>query len=481
MNLKQKTVENTFIVFVVTFFNRGINFLTKIILARLLLPEDFGLIAIASLIIEAIALFREMGIESALIYKKDHVKEAADTTFIILPIVATVLYGIIYVAAHYVAIFYGNDAIASITRISAITLIILSLGSVQFTLLSKDLDFKRRMTPEFVSSIVYALTTVSMAFLGLGVWSMVYGGVLSSFSGLITVWKVSSFRPTFTFNKKLASELIDYGKYILGSSVVIFILANLDDAVVGKILGLTALGYYSMAYSIGNLPATNITHVLGKILFPTYSVIQNEKKKLSEMFLKTFSYVSLLSVPMAFGLFTLSPDFIEFILGKKWLPAVPALKVMCVYGLLRSLNATTGGLFVATGNAKFQRDVSIIQMVFFILLVVPVTQRYGLVGVSVLVTLIMGFLAFGLSMRKVSEITGIRKTHIINALRAPAFASFVSAVFVLIIRQLIHRSLMSLIVEAGVFVFAYILVIRIIDKKMVKEITGLLKDFKLLQ
>ena len=481
MNLKHKTVQNTFIVFIVTFINRGLNILTKILLARILLPEDFGLIAIASLIIEAIALFREMGIESALIYRKDQAKEAANTAFIILPIVSILLYAVVYFSAHYMALFYGNELIESITRISALTLIILSLGSVQFTLLTKELDFRRRMTPEFVSSIVYTLSTVYMAFQGFGVWSLVYGGVLSSFSGLITVWKVSSFRPTFRFNRKIATELLGYGKYILGSSIVIFILANLDDAVVGRMLGLTALGYYSMAYSMGNLPATNITHVLGKILFPTYSVIQNDKKKLSKMFLKTFAYISLVSIPLAFGIFALSPDFIEFILKEKWLPAVPALKVMCVYGLFRSLNATTGGLFVATGNAKFQRDVSIIQLIFFILLVIPVTQKYGLVGVSMLVTLVMGVLAFSLSLKKVFEITDVERTQIINAIKTPLYCSFMTSALIFFIMTVIPKSIYSLVAETVIFVSVYVSLVYLLNKKILHEIVNLVKDVNLVE
>ena len=478
MNLKHKTVQNTFIVFAVTLFNRGLNFVTKIILARILFPEDFGLVAIAWVIINGITLFREMGIESALIYRKDKTREASDTAFIILPFIGLVLYSAIFLLAPYIAEFYGEETVGDIVRVSGVTLLFLSVSSVPLTLFSKELDFRKRMAPEVTSTVAYAVTTIAMALSGFRVWSIVYGGVMSGFVGLLTIWTITSYKPKIRFDKKIARELIGYGRYVLGAQIVIFILSNGDNAVIGKILGFTALGYYSMAYSIGNLPATSITHILGKILFPTYSKIQDDADKLKAMFLRIFRYVSVVTVPMSLAIFMLSPDFIEFILGSKWTPAIPALRILCLYGLIRSLNATTGGLFIATGEAKFQRDVSILQLVLFMLFVIPVTREYGLIGISVLVTLIMGVLAMSLSMRKLFQIIGIGKTHILKAIKAPAYASFVSAVLIVITQSLMPRSLTTLMLEACIFASSYFLLIYLVDRKIFTEIMGLVKEIK---
>ena len=476
MDLKHKTVQNTFIVFTLTLFNRGLNFITKIILARILFPEDFGLVAIASFIINGITLFREMGIESAIIYRKDKIREASDTAFMILPFIGIVLYSTIFLLAPYVAEFYGEEIVGDIIRVSGLTLLFLSVSSVPITLFSKELDFRKRMAPEVTSTIAYAVTTIVMAVSGYRVWSIVYGGVISGFVGLVTIWMTTSYKPKIRFNKKIARELIGYGRYVLGAQIVIFILSNGDNAVIGKILGFTVLGYYSMAYSIGNLPATNITHILGKILFPTYSKIQDDKDKLKAMFLRIFRYVSVVTLPLSLAIFILAPDFIEFILGSKWTPSLPALRILCLYGLIRSLNATTGGLFIATGEAKFQRDVSILQLLLFMLFVIPVTQKYGLIGISVLVTLIMGVLALSLSLRKVSQIIGIGKMHILKAVKSPAYASFVSAILIMIARSFMPKSLTTFIVEAGIFASTYLLVIYMVDRKIFTEILGLVKE-----
>ena len=429
MNLKQKTVKNTMIVFAVTFFNRGVNFLTKIILARLLFPEDFGLVAIASIIINSVGLFRELGIESALIYRKTRIREAADTAFILLPVTGLALYSIIYFAAPYVAGFYGNSIIKEIVRISGITLVLVSINSVPLTLFSKKLDFKRSSVPEVTSSLGYAISTIYLAYQGFNVWSLVYGGLIGSIIGLLSVWLITDYKPRLYFEWRLAKEMIGYGKYVLGASIVIFFLANLDNAVVGKILGMKALGYYAMAFSIGSLPATNVTHIVGKILFPTYSAIQDDKKMLCAMFTRTVKYISFLTIPLSIGLIIFAEELVYFLLGAKWTPTIPLIRILSLYGLLRSFNATTGGLFKACGDPKYLQDISVIQLVYIIVFIVPAAKFFGIYGVSLLI-LGKGVIATCLAFPKAVKYANTNIGSLFQILKNPLFASMAATGFV---------------------------------------------------
>jgi len=478
MNLRQKTIENTFIVFVVTFFNRVLNILTKIILARLLLPEDFGLVAIATIIMNAVSLFREMGVESALVYRKKDVYEAADTAFIMMPIIGLLLYSIVYFIAPYAAEFYGEAVISDIVRISAVTLLLLSFGSVPLTLFEKGLDFRRRMIPDIVSGLVYAGSAISLALNGFGVWSMVYGGVLASFTGLLVIWLISPYRPTFRFSGRLARDMMDYGKYVLGAQIVIFVLTNVDNAVVGKVLDMTALGFYAMAYSIANMPATNITHVVGRILFPTYSVMQDDRGKLRVMFLKVVKYVSLMTVPASFALFTLAPELVANILGEKWIPAVPAMMILCMSGLLRSLNAVTGDLFKAVGDPKYLRDISIIQLIVIAILVIPAAKWGGIVGVAVLIVfkdVIAAALAFSRAIKEV----GVTLKFLSLILKNQFSASLAAALLVYTIKNFYGSDLFALIAYVLIFATAYVGILISLDNRILIEWRELIRDVKL--
>ncbi len=477
MNLKQKTIENTFIVFAVTFFNRGLNVLTRVILARLLFPEDFGLVAIASIIINAVSLFREMGVESAIIYRKSRVEEASHTAFIMIPVIASGLYAIVYLIAPYAGDFYNEVEVSSIIRVSGITLLLSSLTSVPITLFAKELNFRKRMIPEVVSNLVYTLLTILLALNGFRVWSLVYGGLISGFIGFVTVWAITPYRPKFVFDTTLAKEMIGYGKYVLGAQIVIFVLTNVDNAVVGKMLDMKALGYYAMAYSIASMPATNITHIVGKILFPTYSILQDNREKLGRMFIMVVKYVSFLTVPVSFCLFALAPELVTYILGEKWIPVIPALRILCLYGLLRSLNATTGDLFNATGNPKYLRDISLIQLFVVAVLIVPAVKFGGIEGVAALIVL-KGVIATILSFKKALLDTRIEVRAFIGMMIPFILSAMIATVVILMINQIYESSIQRFIVDISLFGITYTALVFTLDKRLLLEMREVLSGIR---
>lgn len=333
-------------------------------------------------------MFRDLGFGAALIYKKDDENHAAaNTAFIILPIVATIIFALTYFAAPFAATFFDNSTVEPVIRIMALTLVIQSLGTVPTMLLEKELEFKKKVLPETLPKLGYAFVSISLALLGYGVWSIVYGQITSALMMLFLIWMVSDWRPTFKFDRGVARELFGYGKHILGASVVIFLITNIDDAIVGRMLGMEALGFYTIAYTISNLPATQITHLVGRVMFPAYSKLQDDQDALRHAYLKTLKYVSMLSVPAAFGIFVIAPDFVSVVLGEKWMPAVPVLQVLCFFGLSRSIAATTGSIFQATGRPEILLKTSFLQLIAMLLLIYPLVIRYGIVGVGLAVTI----------------------------------------------------------------------------------------------
>lgn len=388
MTLVKKAVHGMAWVTLSTIIIRILEFLTKIILARLLAPADFGLLAIGLLAINTMGLFRNLGFGAALIYKKDDSNHtAANTAFFLLPIVATILFVLAYLSAPYVAVFFNNAAVEPIIRILSLTFIISSFGTVPSLMLEKELEFKKKVLPDTVPIVGYACVAIVLALGGYGVWSLVYGQIVSAVLSAVLIWLVSDWRPMFSFDKEVAKELFGYGKHILGASFIIFLITNIDDAIVGRMLGMEALGFYTIAYSISNLPATQITHLVGRVMFPTYSKLQDDRDALRRAYLKTLKYVSMLSVPTAFGILVIAPDFVNVVLGEKWMPAVPALQVLCFFGLSRSIAATTGSIFQATGKPEILLKTSFIQLIAMVVLTYPLVITYGIVGVSIAVTI----------------------------------------------------------------------------------------------
>ena len=425
MTLAKKTAHAMLWVTLISIITKIFGFVTQIVLARLLAPADFGLLAIGLLAINSMGLFRDLGFGATLIYKKDDSEHtAANTAFILLPLVASALFLIAYFAAPYIAIFFNNAAVEPIVQVLALTFVISSFGTVPSMLLEKELEFKKKVLPETVPIIGYACVTIWLAMNGYGVWSLVYGQIVSAMLTAGLIWLVSDWRPTFEFDRKIARELFGYGKHIMGASIIIFLITNIDDAIVGRVLGIEALGFYTLAYTISNLPATQITHLVGRVMFPAYSKLQDDRDALGHAYLKTLKYVSMLSIPAAFGIFVIAPDFVSVVLGEKWMPAVPALQVLCFFGLSRSLAATTGSIFQAIGKPEILFKTALLQLVLMMILIPPLITRFDIVGMSLAIVVPI-FVITTIQLFVIHTLLKISKNDLFKIIFLPLLSSFV--------------------------------------------------------
>jgi len=194
---------------------------------------------------------------------------------------------------------------------------------------------------------------------------------------------VHPYRPRLSKYLGKAKELFAFGKWIMGSSILIFLITQGDDIFVGKLLGTTALGFYQMAYRISNIPATEITHVISQVTFPAYSKLQDNIPRLREVYLKVLQLTAFLSFPVAGLIFILAPDFTKIFLGEKWMPMVPAMMVLALWGLIRSIGATTGPLFQGVGRPNILAKLAVIQLLMMIVIIYPLTNKYGILGTAI--------------------------------------------------------------------------------------------------
>ena len=194
---------------------------------------------------------------------------------------------------------------------------------------------------------------------------------------------IHPYRPHLSSDLGKAKKLFGFGKWILGSSILIFLITQGDDIFVGKLLGATALGFYQLAYRISNMPATEITHVISQVSFPAYSKLQDDLAKLREAYLRVLQVTTFLSFPIAGLIFVLAPDFTKILLGEKWMPMVPAMQVLAIFGAIRAFGATTGSIFQGVGRPSILTKLAAIQLLMMIAIIYPLTNEFGIFGTAI--------------------------------------------------------------------------------------------------
>jgi len=363
-----------------------LNFLATLILAKLLVPSDFGIVAIAQLIVTIAQIVRDLGLAQALIYRAGDVEEAASTAFFLVLAWGVLLCLLIGAMASQTALFFNEPDATAVIRALALTLVISSFGVVPSALLEKELEFKRKVLPEFLPVAGYALLAVGLAALDLGAWSIVWGRIGQATLSALLMWKASHWRLRFSFDVRVAREILGYGKHILGGSILNMVFLYIDNAFVGKILGATALGYYTFAFAMANLPTQSVTPVVNKVAFPSYVQLRDRKLDLGHAYLRSLKLVSLITFPATLGLATISPKFLHTLYGHKWDPSIVLIQILSFYALARSIGALPGNIFLSIGKQYLIPRLMLIYVGAVGLLLGPATHWLGTPGTGLVMT-----------------------------------------------------------------------------------------------
>jgi O-antigen/teichoic acid export membrane protein len=353
----------------------------------LLSPDDFGLFGIAMLSISALDTFSQTGFQAALIHKKSPNKYYLNTAWTVSIIRGVVLYTILTLFAPAIANFFDTTQAVLAIRVIAISTLISGFKNIGIIYFQKELEFNKQFLYAFSVAFIELITSIFLALLLRNVWALIYGGVAGSLIAVVMSFYLHPYKPKFEFSFTIFKELLGFGKWILWSSIIIFFASQGDNAFVGKVLGVTALGFYQMAFNIGNLPSSEITGVISKVAFPAYVKMNHDSDYLREAYLRTLTFVILLSAPIAGGIIAIAPQFTELFLGEKWLPIVTPMQIIALAGLFRSLAGTGGTIFKAIGKPEvdFKKDTA--RLVAMALSIYPLTKIWGLSGTAVSVLL----------------------------------------------------------------------------------------------
>ncbi|MEJ2146339.1 MAG: MOP flippase family protein [Acidobacteriota bacterium] len=351
------------------------------ILARLLSPREFGLIGMVIVFSGFASLISEFGFGAAIIQRAGLREEHLYSVFWSNLLLGFVLCGGFALAAPAIAGFYGEPRIVPIARLLALTFVIDSFPTVPRALLIKNLDFHRIAKVEISAAAGAGAVAIAAALAGLGVWSLVLQILTFSVINACLFWIVGSWRPRFRFELKAVLELLGFGASLLGSRSLGYWRRNIDSLLVGRLLGIEALGFYDLSYRIMLIPVWNVSQVLSRVLFSSFSQIQEQRARIRRLFLRSLGAGALVTFPLMTGLLATARPFVLTILGAKWLPMVPILQILCVASLSEAFYPLTGNLFLSQGRADLQFKVGLFTRLMTVAGIVA-GLHWGVTGVA---------------------------------------------------------------------------------------------------
>lgn len=474
--LSQQVVRGGGWVFALRITERLFGLARLIIIARLLAPADFGLFGIALLAMSALETFSQTGFSVALIQKKEDIKPYLDTAWTVQLIRGTILALILFAVAPYIAAFFDTPAAKSILQVIGLSVLFQGFTSVGVIYFQKELEFHKQFAYMFSGTLVNVGVAILAAFLLRSVWALVFGLLAGNLMRMVVSYFIHPYRPHLHFSRKQFKELFGFGKWIFGSSMLVFLITQGDDIFVGKFLGVAALGFYQLAYKISNMPTTEIAHVISQVTFPVYSMLQDNINKLSNAYLKVLQLTTFISMPLAGLIFILAPEFTILFLGEKWMPMVPAMQVLVLAGLVRSVVATTGPIFYAVGKPKVETRWQVVRLTVMAALIYPFTIKWGILGASIVVFLSISISSVGFSYMCIKIIKcGFKNFSKMVALPLINGTVMVSSIFALKVYTN-TTGILTLFLLVGAGIFIYLGIAYLFDKHLNYKMQLLIKE-----
>lgn len=365
------------------FTTRIVSFAKTAILARILLPVQFGTYGIAALALALLEVLTETGVNVVLIQEKEGVEKYINSAWVISIVRGTIMALFIFVSAPFVAQFFQSEDSLILLQLIAIVPFLRGFINPSIVKFQKELAFHKEFWYRFSVFAVDATAVIIFAFYTRAAVSLVFGLIIGVLFEIVLSFLIIKPRPYLTFEKEYLKKILHRGKWITASGIFNYFFHNGDNIVVGKILGTTSLGLYQMAYAFSILPITEVADVFSRVTFPIYTRISEDRARLKIAFLKTIAGVSFLTAPFGFLLFFFPREIIGIILGEKWLGAVTVLPILAIFGVVRAISGSTSALFLAVGKQEYVTIVTMVSILGLGVSIVPLVVKYGIIGAGI--------------------------------------------------------------------------------------------------
>lgn len=336
------------------------------ILSRLLTPAEYGLLGMVTIAIGFLQVFKDMGLGSSVIQKQGITSEEQSSIFWLNLFVGLLLTLLLLGSAPWIAQFFNEPQLTALIRVMSLSFVIGSLSIVPDALIRKAIDFRSYFYRNLGTIIAGGLLGIGLAYKGFGVWALIGQSLLTTLTGVIISFRMVQWRPQLIFKKHLLKSHLRYSLPLLGDSSVNYWVRNIDNLLVGKFLGSVSLGIYNRAYSLMLLPVTQISATLSRVMFPSFALIQNDRRLIWEQYGKMMSIIAMFSFPLMVVLGVYARECILIVYGHQWMEVVPLFRILCFLGAAQSMASIAGPVYYATGKTGLLFKVGLISKTLMI-------------------------------------------------------------------------------------------------------------------
>jgi O-antigen/teichoic acid export membrane protein len=480
MELAQRTINGVLWSYASFFGRRMATLFSTAILARLLIPEDFGLIAFAVIIITFIEATRGLGINDALIYTSDHVDEAADTAFVINVVLGLLQFVVVFTFSPLLVHVFDDARIVDVMRVISLVFIINGFGQTHDALLQKELQFKRRFLPELLATLIKGVASIIMALIGFGVWSLVFGQLIGAMIRTIAKWWMLRWCPRLRFHVERARQLWSYGIQVLMFQVLNIALDQADQVLIGTMIGQLQLGYYAIGARIPEMVIANFSLVLTRVLFPVFTKMKDDIPQLRASFLKTTKFTAFVTVPAGIGMTAVAHELILVVYGNQWEETIILLQVLSLLGMVGTLSWSAGDILKALGRPDISTKLLLIEALYTFPLIYFFISGSRLAVMASLANLIALCITAILRIYVVSRFLNMSPWIFITLLRAPFIGGVIMFGVVTAWRMLLVDMPMVLTLITSILLGAltYFAMLWMMEKEDIMRIYEMLMDFR---
>ena len=351
-DLKKKTLQGLMYLGVGKGVSKLISFAGTLVLARLLSPEDYGLMALVMVVVGIIGFFNEIGLGSAIKQRPQVTQSQLNGCFTLSLLISAGLYGALYAFSPAIAAFYENDSLAPVLRFIALTFIIGAVVTVPDAMMARDMQFKLFAGIDFTMIMLQTAVTLLLAWMGLGVWALAWGFVLSQIFKSVSIFYFSGWRPSRLGEVSAALDLMRFGVTVTYSRITWYFYNTAQTLIIGKTLNTQAVGIYSMADTLASLPTMHITSLLIRVASPLFSKMQHDLNRLNNTLLRLTSGIALINYPVMVGMALTASELVPVVLGPQWLEVTLPLQILCMVGLVKSIDPLLTQALTSSGQVN---------------------------------------------------------------------------------------------------------------------------------
>jgi teichuronic acid exporter len=376
-SLKTRTVYALSWSFLEAVAQTGVQFVVGIVLARLLFPEQFGLIGMLTIFIAVAQSFLDSGFGAALIQKQDATHIDRCSIFYFNIVVGIAAAGLLCLAAPWIASFYRQPILTPLTRALSLTIVIKSFGLIHGAVLTKDINFKTQTKVSLIAAALSGIIGVALAVYGYGLWSLVVQQISSSLFVTVLLWLYSPWRPSLVISLTSLRSMFAFGSRLLASGLLNQIFENIYYPVIGKLFSATDLGFFTRANSIGELPTRTLSTMVGRVTFPVFSTMQDDPPRLKRGMKKALTTLVLVNFPLMIGLAVIARPLVLVLLTDKWSASIPYLQLISLLGLLYPLHVINLNVLQSLGRSELFLRLEVIKKVL-VVINIAVTWQWGI-------------------------------------------------------------------------------------------------------